>query len=132
MANSGERGQANTYDTTAIIRWLIRREVALSGAESPRDRKDRLSADMMELEMAEKIGGLVLANEVEQQITTLVMAVKTEIVNGNHKLKTEIDTMYGIDTDIALLDEHSRTVLHTLSSYQPELDQGGGEGGQKI
>lgn len=127
IAKDGERGQSNNYDVSQVINWYVRKQVADSGVEKPRDRKDRLSADMLELEMAEKIGGLVLANDVKQQITALVIAVRTEILNGNHKLKTELDAMYGFDTDIELLDEHSRSVLNTLSGYQPVVDQGGDE-----
>ena len=122
-----ERGASNQYETEDVIDWITRTELERLSKEKPRDRKDRLSADMLEIELSEKIGGLVLADDVEQQITALVIAVKTEITNGNHKLKNELDSLYEIDIDLELLDEHSRTILNTLSGYQPVVDESGAE-----
>jgi len=132
IVRDSSRGQSNEYDTEKVIAWLVRVELEKLSSESSRDRKDRISADILEIELAEKIGGLVLADDVESQVTTLVMAVKTEISNGNHKLKTEIDSLYGIEIDLELLNEHSRSVLNTLSGYQPVVDKGDSEGGEEV
>ncbi|WP_250589615.1 terminase small subunit [Neisseria subflava] len=52
------RGQANEYDTKAVIGWLIQRELQRLNREKPRDRLDRLKADAIELEIKERTGEL--------------------------------------------------------------------------
>jgi len=120
----GGRGGSNLYDTVDVIEWHLKR--ALSGAENEtaRERKDRLGGDEIELRLAEASGQLIPAEGVEQRLTDAVMAARTEILNGDDKLKTELDILYGIDLDIDLLNEHSRAVLSQLSAYGQDTGQG--------
>lgn len=47
------RGQANEYESSEVIRWMVQREIERLNKEKPRDRLDRLKADAIELDIKE-------------------------------------------------------------------------------
>ena len=57
-----DRGAAFTdgaYDTGAVIRWYVEQQLARAGRESPRDRLDRATAELREMDLAKRRGELV-------------------------------------------------------------------------
>lgn len=124
IARSGQRGQANEYDTQAVHEWLLHRAVNGAVRESSRERLERIKGDREELALAKDLEELVPAVLVGARLQSVVMAIRTEILSGSPKLKTEIDTLYDIDLDIELLNEHSRSVLRQLASLSLEPDPG--------
>ncbi len=71
---------------------------------------------------------LVPAVLVGARLESVALSIRTELLTGNPKLKTEIDTLYDIDLDIELLNEHSRSVLRQLAALGREPGPGDGPG----
>lgn len=76
----GDRGEANVYDTEAVIKWLIARESGRGRAESEKERLTRLQADEIELnmeakrvQMAQTRGDLVNVVEFEATYSRLIV-----------------------------------------------------------
>lgn len=128
VAYSGERGESNQYDTEQVIAWMIGREVSKVQGESQKDRLARLQGDKVELEIAEKRGLLVPAEEIEPTWTALVAAARSYIRAEPDRLAHLLDVTEGVDAKRDLLIETFDEFLRKLSSYDPEADaEGGGE-----
>jgi len=132
VAFSGGRGQGNEYDTQDVYSWLMER--ALSGArnESSRERLERIKGDREELAYAKDIEELVPAISVGARLEQVVLAIRSGILTGNPKLKTEIDTVYDIDLDIEHLNEHSRSILKQLAGLASQPDEGDRPGSGQV
>ena len=74
------RGQANEYDTRAVIGWLVQREIERLHKEKPRDRLDRLKADAIELDIKERTGELAPAALFERMWGDHILAARTEFL----------------------------------------------------
>jgi hypothetical protein len=123
VAQSGTRGQANEYDTQDVHEWLLDRAVNGARRESARERLERIKGDREELGYAVDIKELVPAESVGARLEQVVMAIRTGVLTGGPKLKTEIDTLYDIDLDIELLNEHSRSILKQLAGLGSQPGQ---------
>lgn len=119
IKEDGGRGKTNTYDTEAVFRWLVRREAG-KNTETSRERLDRVRASREELAYAKDLQELVPAELVEEQLTSAVIAIRSDVLNGNAQLKAELDTEYGTDIDIDILHDHSRQILESLSQVSSE------------
>jgi len=115
VAKAGQRGQANEYDTQDVHEWLVERAVSGAKHENSRERLDRIKGDREELALAKDLEELVPAALVGARLEQVVLAIRTGVLTGNPKLKTEIDTLYDVDLDIELLNEHSRSILRQLA-----------------
>lgn len=109
------RGHENEYDTAEVHNWLIHRATTKS-QETAKERLDRLRGDSEELKIAQSIGDLVPAAEVERKLTDAAIAIRTGMLTGNSKIKNEIDIEYNIDLDIEILHRHARHLLTHLST----------------
>lgn len=130
IAKAGGRGQANEYDTQDVHEWLMARAVNGARHETARERLERIKGDREELAFAQDIKELVPGELIGARLEQAVLAIRTGVLTGNPKLKTEIDTLYDIDLDIELLNEHSRSILRQLASFgsQPGQSDRPGDG----
>ena len=113
------RGHENEYDTAAVHNWLVHRATTKS-QESAKERLDRLRGDSEELKIAQQIGELVPAADVERRLTDAAVAIRTGLMSGNSKIKNEIDLQYNINLDIEILNNHARHLLTHLSAVEAE------------
>ena len=120
IAKAGGRGQANEYDTQDVHEWLMERAVNGARRESARERLERIKGDREELALAKDLEELVPAALVRARLEPVVLAIRSELLGGNAKLKTEIDTLYDVDLEIELLNEHSRSILQQLAGIGQE------------
>ena len=119
IKEEGGRGRSNTYETAQVFEWLkIRAEG--QGQETAKERLDRLRGDQAELAIAKEIGELVPAEDVARELDDVVSAVRSSQMFGNTKLKKELDTVYSLDIDIEILNDHSREILTDLSVLEVE------------
>lgn len=72
----GGPGVPSEYDSVACINWLLDREVKKVQAEKPQDRLARLQADKIELELAEKRGLLLPADQIEPKLRAAIIAAR--------------------------------------------------------
>lgn len=84
---------------------------------------ERVDRELKQLTLAEKKGQLVNIAQLEPELARQYMAFKAELEARDDKLKDELDTLYGIDTDLQLLQTHTRNALAHLSRHD-----GGGAG----
>ena len=110
IAKAGGRGQSNEYDTQDVHEWLMERAVNGARRESSRERLERIKGDREELALAKDLEELVPAALVRARLEPVVLAIRSELLGGNAKLKTEIE----------LLNEHSRSILQQLAGLGPE------------
>ncbi len=123
IAHDADRGMQNQYDTAACINWRIN-QLVHGSSESPKDRKDRVSADMIELQIAERCKQLVPADEVEAAWSGMVIGCRAELMNMAEKLKVTVDAMYGIELDIGLVNDYVHDALGKLAAGDTaELEQ---------
>ncbi|WP_192878422.1 MarR family transcriptional regulator [Parvibium lacunae] len=69
--------------------------------------------------LAEKRGLLVNVAQLEPELINMVGAFKAELLARDDKLKTELDALYGINLDVSLLNEHTRSALQHFARYYP-------------
>lgn len=98
---------------------------------------EQVDRELKLLTLAEKKGQIVNLLQLEPELVRMVMAFRTELLSRDDKLKAEVDALYGIDLDLALINEHTRDALSQLARYDPERasfaaapgDSGGAAGG---
>lgn len=132
IARAGGRGQANEYDTQDVHEWFVARAVNGARHESARERLERIKGDREELGLAKDLEELVPALLIEGRLEQVVMSIRTGVLTGNPKLKTEIDTLYDIELDIELLNEHSRSILRQLEGLGSKPGPGDCEGTSEV
>ncbi|MEJ1470946.1 MAG: hypothetical protein RPU59_07765 [Candidatus Sedimenticola sp. (ex Thyasira tokunagai)] len=81
-----------------------------------RAREANLKADMLEIQLAEKAGEVVLAEEIERAWLSMVMAAKTELLTLPDKLVTQIKTLHSVDVDPGLIEASIHDSLHHLAT----------------
>lgn len=72
------------------------------------------SAELRQLQIAEKAGLLVPIDEIEPQLTAMVTAARQELLSLPDKLVGEIKALYGVDVDHALIEEKINDALSQL------------------
>lgn len=121
------RGGSNEYDTVEVFNWLMDRAknaaAAAASRESAQDELIRVKTALAKLNYGKELEELVLSSQVKPALLQVALAIRTELLTGNSKLKAEIDTLYGIDTDIEILNEHSQSALRHLSDLGKESEQ---------
>ena len=127
VAARGRPGVPSEYDLPACIEWLVQREVRKVQGESQRDRLFRLQGDKAELELAEKRGLLVPAEEVEPKLRSACIAARELLLRDSRKLADQVE---GLDRDAreALISSTHEEFLRHLANWRhdPEIAEGDG------
>lgn len=76
----GERGQANAYDTVAVITWMEAREIAKARASTPRDRLDLARERLVRIEIADKERKLVPMDEMRRLFDLAVIVWREKLL----------------------------------------------------
>jgi hypothetical protein len=97
----------------------LQRAVSGYQVESAKERKDRLEGDRIELQLAKEAGLLVAVEEIEPLWASAILAAKSELLEGVYRLKSELDALFGIAVDVALLEDHFHQALAKLSDRPP-------------
>ncbi|MEO8804650.1 MAG: MarR family transcriptional regulator [Burkholderiaceae bacterium] len=119
------RGERGKYHLVGAIRGYIKflqerieaRAGEDGGLHDERTRLARLQSEDLELRLAERRGQLVNATQYESAVGYAVMATRAELLTRDDKLKAELDALYGIDIDLSILNEHTRSALSQLARY---------------
>lgn len=119
------KGQRGHYHLVGAIRGYIKflQERAegrsAEGGElyDERTRLARLQSDELEMKLLERRGQLVNVEQFERAVGYAVVATRAELLARDDKLKAEIDALYGIDLDLSILNDHTRSALSQLARY---------------
>ena len=116
------RGQANEYESSEVIRWMVQREIEQLNKEKPRDRLDRLKADAIELDIKERTGELAPAALFERAWSDHILAARTEFLTMPDILATELSAMAGVEIDPDAIAAHIYRALDKLVNYGADDD----------
>lgn len=108
-------GESNSYNVAAVMRWLHLREIGAEGGESAHALLARAKTTLIELEIAQKRGALIPANQIEAGWTMILAAVRAGVL-AIPTLADELDITPGIEPKRALLEQRCRDVLTELAS----------------
>lgn len=78
---------------------------------------ERVDRELKTLQLAEKRRQLVNIGELMTELESVFTAFRQELLARDDKLKLELDTLYGTDIDVTILNEHTYNALHHLSGY---------------
>ena len=90
IAVRGKPGVPSEYEAADCVRWLVEREVKKVQGEKPQDRLARVQADKIELELAEKRGLLLPADQIEPKLRAAVIAAREMWRNEPARLAREV------------------------------------------
>lgn len=121
------KGARGKYHLVGSIRGYIKylqdrvenRSTGGGDMHEERMRLTRLQSDELELRLIERKGQLVNVAQLETELQSMVVAFRTELQARDDKLKDDLDALYGIDTDRALIEEYTRAALEHLARYDP-------------
>lgn len=119
------RGIANVYDSADVINWRIQFHLSGENKATARERLDLASAKLRELELAEKSGRYLLAEEVEHAMEGAVVAARTEFLTGARKLQKKIKKLYDVDVDLGVIQERDYRTLAKLARYRADGSSNG-------
>lgn len=126
MAPLGIDWRNETLDTIRLryldhLRGVAAGHRSADGIDLARERAltERVDRQLKELALAEKLGQLVNLQQLEPELERMVVAFRTELLSRDDKLKEEIAALYGVDVDLAILNEHTRNALSQLARYDP-------------
>lgn len=107
------------------LRGLVSGHVSSDGHDLVKERvlTERIDRDLKELQLAEKRGTLINVQQLEPALMQMVSAFRAELLARDDKLKAELDSVYGINTDLTLLTEYTNAALSQLARYD-QADQG--------
>ena len=137
MAELGIDWKKATIDEIRVAYIRKLRSVAAGhkshdGLDLTRERvmTERVDREMKELLLAEKRGSLVNVEQLEPALTQMVVAFRTEVLTLVDKIKTDLDALYGIDIDQAVLADLTHDALDQLARYDPERAGTGAPAGE--
>ena len=116
------RGQANEYESSEVIRWMVQREIERLNKEKPRDRLDRLKADAIELDIKERTGELAPAALFERAWSDHILAARTAFLTMPDILATELSATAGVEIDPDAIAAHIYRALDKLVNYGADDD----------
>jgi phage terminase Nu1 subunit (DNA packaging protein) len=117
------RGQSNVYDTADVIQWMVDRAVKKVRTESPRDALAMAQTELVKIQIAEKQGALVSAEEAEHEYERMVVRSRQRIMQISATLPVD-------DVTRRLIDQELRSALKELSQYDSSASNDGASVGE--
>lgn len=81
---------------------------------------ERVDREMKQLMLDEKKGYLVNPTQLMDEIKQMCIAFREELLARDNKLKSELDAMYLLNIDIALLNEFTYAAISQFGKYSPD------------
>lgn len=78
---------------------------------------ERVDRELKQYQLAEKKGQLVNIADLQSELANVFAGFRQELLSRDDKLKTELDTLYGIDIDVSILNEYTHNALQHFSGY---------------
>ena len=116
LDGQGRRG--NEYDTAKVFAWFANRAMRRISNETPKDRLDRVKADMIEMQLAEKCEQLVLAADVERVWKSHIIAARIELLALPEQFASEVHSAHQVKVDPQLFRSAIDKALLKLESLE--------------
>lgn len=78
---------------------------------------ERVDRELKQLQVAEKRGLLINVAQLEPELMNMIGAFRGELLARDDKLADELSALYGIEVDVAILNEHTYSALTQLGRY---------------
>lgn len=78
---------------------------------------EQVDRELKLYQLAEKKKELVNIADLESELSNVFAGFRQELLSRDDKLKTELDTLYGVDIDVNILNEYTHNALQHLSGY---------------
>lgn len=78
---------------------------------------ERVDRELKLYQLAEKKGELINVADLYSELETVFVGMRQEMLSRDDKLKSELDTLYGVNIDISILNEYTTNALEHLSGY---------------
>lgn len=120
---TGRKGKENKYDTSAVINWLLARQIEKKQTEYDieRTRLARSQADKNELEVNFLRGVSVDARDIEPMWVALVLHVRTGFLNLPGKLSPRLSQEEKPEDIQKILQSEVDDILSVLGNKPPQL-----------
>jgi len=123
MEKSGSRGTANTYDTAAVVDWLIARASGSDEYDRARIRLTNAQADKVELEVEELHGNLIPLDKMKAMWAGVLGNFRAKILSMPTRLAPLIATQKDPKKIEKIVKDFCNEALNALSEYDPEAHQ---------
>ena len=91
---------------------------------------EQVDRELKLYQLAEKKQMLVNVDVFMTELEPVFQAMRQEMLARDDKLKLELDTLYGINVDVTILNEYTNNTLNHLSRYLKEYSENHGEIGR--
>lgn len=88
---------------------------------------EQVDRELKLYQLAEKKQMLVNVDVFMTELEPVFQAMRQEMLARDDKLKLELDTLYGINVDVTILNEYTNNTLNHLSRYLKEYPENHGE-----
>lgn len=78
---------------------------------------EKVDRELKLYQLAEKKKELINVEDLKSELVNIFAGFRQELLSRDDKLKTELDTLYGIDIDVSILNEYTYNALSHLSGY---------------
>jgi phage terminase Nu1 subunit (DNA packaging protein) len=112
------RGEENTYDTEAVIRWWIDRDVARRAGGSAFERLNDIRARREMLNLRREEGEIVLKNEIRPAFRTYVDDVLAVLIGIPDKYAQILDLTASIDGKHQVLQDIVSEIRDVMGNYE--------------
>ena len=116
VAKRGGPGVPSEYDAPACIRWMVARELRKVREESPADRLNRVKADAIEMDLAERRGQLIPTDAIEPKLRAAMISAREAFLADQNRIARE-GAGKGIDELEQLLEEAFTVFLARMSRW---------------
>ncbi|MCR4299403.1 MAG: terminase small subunit [Gallionella sp.] len=123
------RGDATKLDSVAVVRWVIDRRIARATRDRPDAALKRIQAQLAELDLCERQNKLIAVADVEPVWAAAILAARAELLGLGARLKSLLDSRYGINVDQQMIDDIVFSALQKLSESAPADPENEGDGG---
>lgn len=78
---------------------------------------ERVDRELKQYALAEKKGALINVAQLEPALSQMIGAFRSELLSRDDKLKDDIATLYGVEIDLQVLNDHTYAALNHLARY---------------
>jgi len=112
------RGQENTYDTEAVIRWWIDRDVSKRAGGSSFERLNDIRCRRELLNLRREEGEIVLRSEIRPAFESYVNDVLSVLVSLPDKYTQVLELTAGADGKHQVLDDMIAEMRDVMGNYE--------------
>lgn len=120
VAQLGENGTENVYDTEAVIQWYVNRMLDQANPDHEKNRLDRVRADKIELDMAKDLSLLVPVADMERVIVSYILSCRLNLLGVIDRIIDAVKREQNLDLDRTIVANEVELALKTLSENEPE------------